>query len=93
MGALDATGATVRENSDQHHHFPHARRLRLGWRDVGGRWVAAQEDEHRWEVVCVECGDADGPAENQSASVQRLRGPYGSEHKAKHAATKHFDQN
>ena len=44
-------------------------------------------------MVCVECGDADGPAENQSASVQRLRGPYGSEHKAKHAATKHFDQN
>lgn len=31
-------------------------------------------------------------AEAQSEAVQRLRGPYTCEHRAKHAATKHFDE-
>ena len=57
-------------------------------RDVG----PDQDDQRRWEVVCHECGDTDGPAETQTESVQQLRGPYASEHKAKHAATKHFDE-
>jgi hypothetical protein len=43
-------------------------------------------------VLCAECGDTDGPSETQSASVQHLRGPYSSKHKAQHAATKHFDE-
>ena len=61
-------------------------------RDQSGKWVEGAEDERRWEVFCRECGDTDGPAEAQSETVQRLRGPYPSERKAKHAATKHFDE-
>lgn len=93
LGALDAT-ADLADVSPEHHHFPYARRLRLGWRhDADGRWISDQEDERWWEVFCAECGDTDGPAENQAAPVQRLRGPYGHEHKAKHVAQKHFDEN
>jgi hypothetical protein len=90
-GALDA--AATGDGSDVHRHFPYARHLLLGWRpDQQGVWVSRQEDEHRWEVFCRECGDTDGPAEAQSEAVQRLRGPYPSEHKAKHAAENHFDE-
>ena len=92
-GALDAGSAAGGQGSEEHHHFPYARRLVLSWqRDQGGKWVEGAEDERRWEVVCRECGDADGPVEAQSEAVQRLRGPYLSEHKARHAATKHFDE-
>ena len=92
-GALDAMAAVAAEGSDQHRHFPSARRLPLGWhQDQNGTWVSAKEDERRWEVFCRECGDTDGPVETQTEVVQRLRGPYPSEHKAKHVATKHFDE-
>jgi hypothetical protein len=92
-GALDAMAAVAGEGSDQHRHFPYARRLLLGWhQDQNGKWVSAKEDERRWEVFCRECGDTDGPAETQTEAVQRLRGPYPSEHKATHVATKHFDE-
>jgi hypothetical protein len=92
-GALDATAAAATADANPHHHFPYARRLHLGWhQNVDGRWIAAREDEHRWEVICAECGDTDGPAENQSIPVQRLRGPYVSKHRATHAATRHFEQ-
>ena len=75
-------------------HFPYARRLRLAWRqDADGHWTSDQEDKRLWEVFCAECGDTDGPAENQTEPIQRLRGPYSNEHKAKHAAEKHFDEN
>lgn len=94
IGALDAKAAGSGEGSDEHRHFPYARHLLVGWhRDQNGAWVADAEDERRWEVFCRECGDTDGPAELQSEPVQHLRGPYSSEHKAKHAATKHFDEN
>lgn len=74
-------------------HYPYARPLHLVWQhDASGQWATAAEDPKRWEVFCAECGDTDGPADQQSAAVQRLRGPYSSEHKAKHAATEHFDQ-
>ena len=92
-GALDAGAAAAGQGSDEHRHFPDARRLVLGWhRDQGGKWVEGAEDERRWEVFCRECGDTDGPAEAQSETVQRLRGPYPSERKANHAAKKHFDE-
>lgn len=92
IGALDAAAAAG-EDAGQHYHFPYARRLVLQWRkDQSGTWVPDQDDQRRWEVVCHECGDTDGPAETQTESVQQLRGPYASEHKAKHAATKHFDE-
>jgi hypothetical protein len=92
-GALDATAAMAGDESDGHRHFPYARRLLLGWHeDQNGEWVAAKEDEQRWEFFCRECGDSDGPAETQTELVQRLRGPYPCEHQAKHAATKHFNE-
>jgi hypothetical protein len=93
-GALDASASVASSESDRHHHFPSARRLHLAWRrDADGRWRSDAEDERRWEVVCAECGDTDGPAENQTEPVQRLRGPYANEHKATRAAKKHFDKN
>ena len=62
-------------------HFPYARPLRLGWQhDATGKWNSPSEDHKLWEVFCAEC------------AVQRLRGPYPSEHRAKHAATKHFEK-
>jgi hypothetical protein len=96
-GALSATeaaaAAVAGDGSDEHRHFPYARRLLSGWhRDQNGKWVPGQEDARLWEVFCRECGDTDGPAETQTEPVQHLRGPYPSEHKAKHAATKHFDE-
>jgi hypothetical protein len=92
-GALDATAAVAGDGSDEHSHFPYARRLLVGWhQDQNGKWVAGQEDARLWEVFCRECGDTDGPAETQTEPVQQLRGPYRSEHKARHAATKHFDE-
>jgi hypothetical protein len=93
-GALDAVAAVAGDDSGRHRHFPYARRLPLGWhQDQNGMWVSAEEDERRWEVFCRECGDTDGPTDTQTEAVRRLRGPYSSEHKAKHAATKHFDEN
>jgi hypothetical protein len=93
-GALDATAAASEARSDGHSHFPYARRLRTVWhQDADRRWTSDQEDKRLWEVFCAEFGDTDGPAENQSQLIQRLRGPYSSEHKAKHAAKKHFEEN
>jgi hypothetical protein len=94
FGALDARGAAAEADSGSHHHFPYARRLRLAWRQGSdGHWTSDREDDRRWEVFCAECGDTDGPSETQSAFVQHLRGPYSSKHKAKHAATRHFEEN
>lgn len=94
LEALDAEADLHHAESIEHHHFPHARPQRLGWRsDADGRWVADREDKRLWEVFCAECGDTDGPPENQTEAVQRLRGPYSHEHEAKHAAEKHFDEN
>ena len=48
-------------------HFPYARRLRLDWTQAqDGSWHHADKDDpHRWEVVCAQCGDIDGPADRQ----------------------------
>ena len=93
-GALDATAAAAKADSDGHHHFPYARRIRLAWRqDAHGHWTSDAEDKPFWEVFCAQCGDTDGPAENQTEPIQRLRGPYHDEHEAKRAATKHFNEN
>jgi hypothetical protein len=92
-GALDAT-ETAGAGSTGHRHFPYARRLRIAWhQDASGNWTFDREDEGLWEVFCAECGDTDGPADNQTEPIQRLRGPYSGEHKAKRAAKKHFDEN
>jgi hypothetical protein len=52
-------------------HFPGARRMPIGWtRGRDGSWESSGVDEKLWEVFCVECGDTDGPADQQSAAVQ-----------------------
>jgi hypothetical protein len=86
--------ASAEPGSDGHRHFPYARRLRTEWsRGPDGGWVAAAEDARLWEVFCAECGDTDGPANEQSDAVQQLRGPYKSQRHARHVATKHYEEN
>jgi hypothetical protein len=93
-GAIDAAASASGAGADAHRHFPYARRLLLDWHhDQGGPWISGGEDQRRWEVFCAECGDTDGPADTQTEPVRRLRGPYPSERKARHAAQKHFDEN
>jgi len=83
-------GYTGNENDSDPVHLPYVRHVHLGWRhDQYGRWVSDQEDEAQWEVVCIQCGDDEGPADRQTPGVQRLRGPYPSRHKARHAAGRH----
>jgi hypothetical protein len=72
-------------------HYPYARQVRTGWhRDAAGSWAYDGVDDHLWEVFCAECGDTDGPAEDQEPAVRQLRGPYGNKRHAEHAATRHF---
>jgi hypothetical protein len=72
-------------------HYPYARQVRTGWRrDPAGQWTYDGLDDHLWEVFCEQCGDTDGPAEDQEPAVRQLRGPYSSKHRAEHGATRHF---
>jgi hypothetical protein len=72
-------------------HYPYARQVRLSWyQDGSGKWAYDGLDDHQWEVFCQQCGDTDGPAENQEPPVRQLRGPYRGKHRADHAASKHF---
>ena len=74
-------------SGSDHRHYPYARQVRLnGSQNAAGQWAYQGVDEHLWEVFCQQCGDTDGPAENQEAAVRELRGPYRSKHQAKHAA-------
>jgi hypothetical protein len=78
-------------NAPPHRHFPGARRMRTGWqRASDGSWQSTSLDDKRWEVFCAECGDTDGPIEEQTPPVQSLRGPYRNERHAKRAADAHF---
>ena len=73
-------------------HYPYARQVRLCWHaDAAGHWASAGLDEHLWEVFCAQCGDTDGPVQNQEPAVRQLRGPYHGKHHATHVATKHFE--
>lgn len=93
-GALRGAAEQAEATSGDHHHFPYARRVRLHWTKLpDGTWDFDGEDEHLWEVFCAECGDTDGPADLQPEVVQRLRGPYKGEHKARKMATHHFNEN
>jgi len=83
-------GYTGNENDPGPRHLPGVRHLRVGWRtDAHGQWVADAIDESQWEVVCVQCGDDDGPADRLLPDVRTLRGPYPSRHRAEHAARRH----
>jgi hypothetical protein len=74
-------------------HYPCARQVRTGWyRDAAGGWAYEGVDDHLWEVFCPQCGDTDGPAENQEPAVRQLRGPYRHKHSAEHVANRHFKE-
>ena len=94
--ALDAKARLAMGSAEaglgpDHGHFPYARPVRLGWRrEANGHGAYDMADEHLWEVFCAECGDADGPAEDQTPAVQELRGPYRGKHHARRVADKHF---
>jgi hypothetical protein len=88
---LTGGGATGNDQRVDRSHYPYTRRLKLGWRRTAeDQWVADGEDAERWEVVCTQCGDTDGPVEEQAPPVQPLRGPYESRHEARHAEAEHF---
>ena len=87
MGTADAAS----ESGPDPQHYPYARKVRTGWHhDAAGKWAHDGVDDHLWEVFCQQCGDTDGPAENQEPPVRQLRGPYRHKHGAEHAANKHF---
>ena len=79
-----------RSVSDLDAHFPYLRPLRLGWNQAeDGSWPYVFTDPHRWEVICAQCGDTDGPADSQAQPARRLRGPYESKHAAHRAVKRH----
>ena len=83
-------GLTGNENDPDEGHYPFVRHVRLSWRkDQDGQWTSDEFDNSQWEVVCPQCGDTDGPAEDQNGEACTLRGPYSSHHHAQHVANKH----
>jgi len=83
-------GLTGNENDPVVLHYPFVRHVRLGWyHDEHGQWASAEFDESRWEVVCPQCGDDDGPVDQLPEEIRGLRGPYSSKHQASHVANKH----
>ena len=88
-----AMGPDAAAAGPDHGHYPYVRQVRTGWhQDAAGKWAADGVAEQLWEVVCQQCGDTDGPAENQPPDVQRRRGPYRHKHSAARAANKHFKE-
>jgi hypothetical protein len=86
-----ATGPDAAASGPDRGHYPYARQVGTGWyQDAAGKWAHDGVDEHLWEVFCQQCGDTDGPTENQEPAVQQLRGPYRHKHGAERAANKHF---
>lgn len=92
MAGHDVLGAfpTCHESLTEPGHHPYVRHRRVGWsQDRHGDLVPGDVDESHWEVVCVQCGDDEGPPESQSESASGLRGPFTSEHRARHVADRH----
>jgi len=83
-------GLTGNESDGVSRHFPYVRNVPLDWdRDEYERWVPGTLAGSEWEVICVQCGDDEGPAQSQSDTVRNLRGPYSSKHRAEHVARRH----
>lgn len=83
-------GYTGNETDSDPVHLPYVRHVHTSWRhDEYGRWVADGQEDSRWEVVCVQCGDDEGPADRQAGAIKELRGPYATKRKAGHAARRH----
>jgi hypothetical protein len=74
---------------DVERHYPYVRPLQLEWQELPTGFRARASDERRFEVICAACGDIDGPAHYQSASVQALRGPHDTKKLAEKIARTH----
>ena len=84
----------LEESKRVHRHFPVARPIYGKWyRDSDGNWAWDLRDHRKWEVVCKECGDTDGPAELQPPAAQVLRGPFRSKRLALRVENEHFEGN
>ena len=58
-------------------HYAVCRPVRLSWfENDHGEWHWLHTDDGLWEVICAQCGDRDGPPEQQEAEIRQLRGPY-----------------
>lgn len=90
-GTQSAMRSAAWLSGPEQQHYPYARRVRHGWHmDTAGAWAYESLDDQLWEVFCQQCGDTNGPAEDQQPPARRLRGPYRSKHDAQHASNKHF---
>ena len=60
-------GYTGNESDDPTHlHRPYVRHVHTDWRrDEHGQWASDTWDESKWELICAECGDNEGPSEDQ----------------------------
>jgi hypothetical protein len=86
-------GLTGNENDNSPPHVPYVRPRPTEWqRDEQGNWVSEAFDDTQWELICAQCGDTAGPIDEEEEGVRRLRGPYPTRHKAKHAANEHAKQ-
>lgn len=73
-------------------HVASSRLQPTEWIQVRGEWHVtpdAYDDNAPWEVICLDCGDDQGPFAQQSEHVRRVRGPYPTREKARAAATAH----
>ncbi len=71
-------------------HYPHERPLQGGWKQLpDGQWISTTEDEHKYEVICKQCGDNGGRIEDQPEPAKELRGPYSSWRMARYAWSRH----
>ena len=52
-------------------------------------WFRDEATTGEWEVICLDCGDDQGPYSEQSAAVQAVRGPYDTFAAAQGAAERH----
>lgn len=85
--------ARAEREAQEYHHLPIVRQMPTGWtKAADGTWSSTGIDEHLWEVFCAECGDSDGPANEQPPLLQQLRGPYRHEHHAHRVAKRHEEE-
>ena len=88
--AFRALAPVLPRGGTRHRHLPYVRRVRTGWHVDEHRQVVAESwNDTEWDVICRECGDTEGPTEDQAVDVQKLRGPYSRKHKARREAHRH----
>jgi hypothetical protein len=70
-------------------HYPYVRPLQLEWEELLTGYRARRSDPARFEVICVACGDVDGPRHLQPEPAKWLRGPYDTKKEAERVARSH----